>query len=451
MRAMLSPRTPQPVRSEVGLTQTGAVKILVVLLLVWYFGPAAPFLPAEVFTSENAKRGMFEEQLFLRLSWIPVYLITFLLAVPYLRTVWRAATWSPLTVVLLLLALVSTLWSLSPADTLRRCVALLGTSLFGLYLAARFDPRELIRLLGWAFAVIMALSVLFVLANPGVGISGPPHPGAWRGVFAHKNVLGQTMLLALVTFLVLSATSRKKGWPIGLAVAAAALLILSTAKTPVAAASVLMIVALLIRAIHRYPDRAGYLGAIAVIGIVAAPLIMFVILEPVLTLLGRDLTLTGRTEIWQLLWDAIQRRPLLGYGYSGFWTASTGPVLDVWFVTGWQVPNAHNGFLDLLLSFGAIGLMLYGLLFLRTMVRMLHAVRQGDAWSALWSICVLTLFLIYGFVESNVMEQNTVSWVLFVAIAAHAGRPRRAPFDTGHVIGSAIDRAPAFRVTGKSS
>jgi exopolysaccharide production protein ExoQ len=191
----------------------------------------------------------------------------------------------------------------------------------------------------------------------------------------------------------------------------------------VAAGSVLIFVALLVRAIHRHPDRAGYLGAIAVIGILAAPLVMFVVLEPVLTLLGRDLTLTGRTDIWQLVWSAIEQRPLLGYGYSGFWTASTGPVLDICFITGWQVPNAHNGFLDLLLAFGAIGLFLYGVLFLRTMVRMLRAVRQGDAWSALWSICVLSLFLIYGFVESNIMEQNTMSWVLFVALAAHAGRP----------------------------
>jgi exopolysaccharide production protein ExoQ len=408
------------------VTQTSALRVIVVILLVWYIGPVAPFMPAEAFSSENANNGLFEEQMFLRLSWLPVYLITFLLAVPRLPAVWRAAMWSPLIVVLLALAMASMLWSLAPADTLRRCFAITGTTLLGLYLAARFEPRELIRLLGWAFAVIMVLSVVFVAVKPAVGISGPPHPGAWRGVFSHKNGLGQTMLLALITFGVLGATSRRRGWPIALAIGAAGLLVLSTSKTPLAVAAVLVIVGLLVWAMHRHPDRAGYLGALAVIAALAAPFVVFVVLEPVLTLLGRDLTLTGRTDIWRLVWGAIQQRPLLGYGYSGFWTATMGPVLDIWFVAGWQVPNAHQGFLDLLLAFGAVGLLLYALLLLRTMIRTLRLVRRGDPWGALWSICVLTLFLIYGFVESNIMEQNKLSWVLFVALAAYAGRPERS-------------------------
>jgi exopolysaccharide production protein ExoQ len=398
-----------------------------VILLIWYLGPIAPFMPAEAFVSENAKQGLFEEQQFLRLSWIPVYLITFLLAAPRLPAVWRAAMWSPLIVVLLALAMASMLWSLAPADTLRRCFAITGTTLLGLYLAARFEPRELIRLLGWAFAVVMVLSVLFVAAKPGVGISGPPHPGAWRGVFSHKNGMGQTMLLALLTFVTLAATSRRKRWPIALAVGAAGLLVLSTSKTPLAVGSVLVLVGLLVRAMYRHPDRAGYLGALVVIAALAAPFAVFVILEPVLTLLGRDLTLTGRTDIWQMAWGAILESPLLGYGYSGFWTATTGPVLDIWFIAGWQVPNAHQGFLDLMLAFGVVGLLLYVLLFLRTMIRTLRMVRRGDPWTALWSVCVLTLFLIYGFVESNIMEQNKISWVLFVALAAYAGRPVRPP------------------------
>jgi O-antigen ligase len=416
---------------EIGVTQTGTLRAVVVLLLVWYLGPTAPFMPAEAFSSENAKLGLYEEQQFLRLSWIPVYLVTFLLAAPRLPAVWRAAMGNPLTVVLLALALASVLWSLSPEDTVRRCFAITGTTLLGLYLAARFEPGELIRLLGWAFAVVMVLSVLFVLANPGVGISGPPHPGAWRGVFSHKNGMGQTMLLGLLTFIVLAVTSRNKRWPIMMAVGAAGLLALSTSKTPLAVGCVLLLVSALVRAMHRHPDRAGYLGALTVIGVLAAPFIVFVVLEPVLTLLGRDLTLTGRTDIWQMAWGAIQESPLVGYGYSGFWTASSGPVLDIWYIAGWQVPNAHQGFLDLMLAFGVLGLLIYGLLFLRTMTRTLRSVRRGDLWVALWSVCVLTLFLIYGFVESNIMEQNKMSWVLFVALAAYAGRPERDGA-TGH-------------------
>lgn len=443
MNAPIQPpiRVGQP---EVGLTRSGALHVVVVLLLVWHLGPVAPFLPPEYFSATAALDDMLQEQQILRLSWLPVYAITILLAGARLPAVWRAASCTPVLVALMILVLTSTLWSLSPADTLRRTAALACTSLLGLYLAARFELRQLIRLFGWASAAVMALSVLFVLARPEVGISGLPHPGAWRGVFATKNGLGQTMLLALVTFLVLAGMSQRRRWPLLAAVGATALLVLSTAKTPVAVACVLTPVALLVRAAHRHPSRAGYLAAVAAAGAFAAPFVLFVALEPVLALLGRDLTLTGRSEIWRLAWEKIQEQPLLGYGYGAFWSASSGPVLDIWYVTGWIVPNAHNGYLDLMLSFGVLGLPLYSLLALRTIVRMSRMGAWFDPWSALWAVCFMTLFLIYGFSESSLMEQNTIIWLLVVALAAYAGRPapRAAPHGASTPL-AALRPAPA--------
>ncbi|MGE5501792.1 MAG: hypothetical protein ACM3W4_07685, partial [Ignavibacteriales bacterium] len=176
------------------------------LMLIWHVGPIGPFLEPEYFSAVGAQttdiQDIVQENQSLRLSWLPVYAITLLLVGRRLPAICRAATWCPLVVALLGLAMVSALWSVSPADTLRRATALTCTSLLGLYLAVRFEPREFIRLFGWTLAVLMALSVVAAAGKPEIGISGQPHPGAWRGVFVTKNGLGQTMLMALVTFLV---------------------------------------------------------------------------------------------------------------------------------------------------------------------------------------------------------------------------------------------------------
>ncbi|WP_207540592.1 O-antigen ligase family protein [Sabulicella rubraurantiaca] len=409
---------------RLAITQDGAVRAAVVLLLVWYLGPTAPFLPAEAFVSEDAKHGVFVEQAFLRLSWIPVYGLTFILALPHLPKVIRAAARSPFGVLLVALALVSTAWSTSPADTLRRTVGLAGTTLLGFYLVARFEREELMRLLGWAFALAAVLSIVFVATRPGVGISGPPHPGAWRGVFPHKNVLGQTMLMGIVTALGLAAVSRRRRWAFVLAGLCGLLLLLSTAKTPIAVAAVLTMLVGVSQLLRRRPGRAGFLGALVVVLVLCAPFFVFVVLEPVLALLGRDLTLTGRTDIWGLSLAAVAEKPLIGWGYGGFWTAPLGPVLDIRFIIGWDVPNAHNGFLDLLLAFGVVGLLLFLMLVVRVIRANVQEIRDTGSWGATWSLASVTLLMIYGFAESAIMVQNTFAWVLLIALTAYAGKPR---------------------------
>ena len=75
-------------------------------------------------------------------------------------------------------------------------------------------------------------------------------------------------------------------------------------------------------------------------------------------LLNRNQDLTGRTEIWSMVMDAILEHPWLGYGYHAFWRGADGPSVDVR-LSGWIPPHAHNGFLDLALDFGIAGPLLF--------------------------------------------------------------------------------------------
>ena len=77
-----------------------------------------------------------------------IYLVTVALFVRRLGSLLPLLARNWLLLAIALLAILSSLWSLDPALTLRRGAALLATTLFGIYLAARFPPPELLRLLG---------------------------------------------------------------------------------------------------------------------------------------------------------------------------------------------------------------------------------------------------------------------------------------------------------------
>jgi exopolysaccharide production protein ExoQ len=69
---------------------------------------------------------------------------------------------------------------------------------------------------------------------------------------------------------------------------------------------------------------------------------------------GRDPTLTGRTHIWDVLL-AMQTNPVVGTGYESFWL---GPRLRwVWEQAG-GINEAHNGYLQIYLNLGFVGLFL---------------------------------------------------------------------------------------------
>jgi O-antigen ligase len=67
-------------------------------------------------------------------------------------------------------------------------------------------------------------------------------------------------------------------------------------------------------------------------------------------------TLSGRAFIWPLVTYFIGQRPWLGYGFESFWNASNIELVSEELT--WGVREAHNGYLDILLSTGIVGLTL---------------------------------------------------------------------------------------------
>ena len=362
---------------------------------------------------------VIDEPGWMRTMWLPVYggLALFAAArVSRLGSVWPAAL---LTAPLIVLAFVSWDWSLIPDVTLRRAVALAFTTFFGLYLAARYSWRELVELLAVLFLALAAGSAMAAIAFPGFGVDGSVHPGAWKGLWQEKNALGAAMVRGtLVCACAAILAPRRRTLWIGAAALCAGLVVASTSTTGLLGLLLTLSLLLGIRML-----RSGGLGAIAAVwlGLVAAAgLTMMAMLAPQVffELVGKDATLTGRTDIWEAVLRRVAAEPG-GHGYAAFWSAESGPAAYVREEADWPVPNAHNGWLEMMLWFGLAGVWLFALH---------YAVTLGSVVSRLWSrdggayfaIPATVLFALFSLSESTIMQWNNLSWVLYVAALAKA-------------------------------
>src|SRR5262249_10776857 len=108
--------------------------------------------------------------------------------------------------------------------------------------------------------------------------------------------------------------------------------------------------------------------------------------------------------------------PWFGYGYYAFWLDPMGPAYWVREAVRWQVASAHNGWLELSLGLGRLGLAAFVLHFLATLKRAGGAMLKPDA--GLWAPAFLVAFAFYSMSESHILQANDLFWILYVAVAA---------------------------------
>lgn len=358
-----------------------------------------------------------ESSAILRLMWLPVYAVTLVMIAARPGATFRVIASSPLLVGLVVLTMVSVLWSLAPDVTLRRSFALIMTSLFGFWFAARWSWRDAILIIATSFFILAILSVIFALAIPSIGVDHAVHAGAWKGIWWEKNTLGAMMAWGSVSALAAAQINPERRWTWRtMAVLCTALVLLSTSKTALLA-WVLGVGG--IAGIGLCRQGFGFAAMTLCLSLTGAVLAgMALLIAPIeaLELLGRDATLTGRTDIWGVLLDQIRAAPWTGYGYRAYWVAETGPVFWVRQETAWDVPTAHNGWLETALAIGLPGVALLVMVYFRALARGLSHLFSGQyVYFVLPWIAMLGLVSIS---ESNFLQQNGLSWTLFVFAAA---------------------------------
>jgi len=320
---------------------------------------------------------------------------------------------------LVFLTLASVLWSSSPDLTIRRSIALIGTSLFGTYFATRYTIREQLTLLGWALGISLLLSLVFIFALPQYGISGAPHTGAWRGIWTHKNGLGRHMAIAANVFWLLGLSIKQRRWIPWTALGLAILSVVMARATGALLASLIPIALIPFLQSLRWRSQFAIPAAIAILaGSGIAAIAITLGSEAILIALGEDATLTGRTEFWPVIIHMIQQQPWLGYGYEAFWTGLNGPSAYIIHATQGHSPNhAHNGILQLWLHLGFLGVIVFLIGFWNMILRSVTWVRLSDSAADFWPLVFCVMMIQFNISESSILEYNNLEWVIYVAVA----------------------------------
>ena len=351
---------------------SAAVWIPVVLVVILGSRPVSLWLAGGgdvIQESGNAVKGMGNEastspfdQLFYFCTLAGSLLVAFLRKVKWTK-LFAANT----TIVLFYLYFaLSVLWSGDPGGSLKRLLKDFGLIFVISVIYSEADPLQAIKAVYVRCAsVLFPLSVLFIKYFPGYSriydVNGDIQI---TGVTMQKNSLGELVLICMLFLfwdcleaLPIGSRLRWKHLPfdrLALLAIGAWLLELSQSKTALMS---LVVGSALMLTRKRFASRTMNRAVLA--GALCAPFLLFSsqqfasVIAPIVEALGRNMTFTGRADIWQQI-TLKTVNPLIGAGYWNFWGGPGGYAISETMKT--TVPNAHDGYLDIYIDGGFIGL-----------------------------------------------------------------------------------------------
>lgn len=337
------------------------------------------------------------------------------------REIWRVATKSKLILLGVLFSALSALWSVSPLLSLRTSVDLTMSTLFAFYLCEKFSTEDLMKVLMLTGVVAAALSFILVIVLPAYGIYHRDGSGAWQGIFSHKNSLGVGMAFLLTPIFFCKERFVFKA---GYSAVLLFLIVMSQSRGAWFVTIGLIFFAAWLAVFRRLKGREAFLLNAVTIVVVSVTVAFGVIhLDPLMRMVGKDPTLTGRTEIYVAVLEAIFKHPLLGYGAGAFWLPVNPESLNIALSINWLgIGYAENGFLELWLGIGTLGLSLVLLMFGRA-IRQAAKLTRPNYYNPRvgWFISIIVLELLTNIMGGIVMAPGNLNWLLtliaFVGLA----------------------------------
>ncbi|MFT4078417.1 O-antigen ligase family protein [Rhodomicrobium lacus] len=335
--------------------------------------------------------------------------------------------------IFLAFCLLSAAWATHPDISFRRTLLLV----IGVYCAAGAtaycrSEDEVLRVAYLAFAITL-IANLASLAFP----FSFDYRGLFRGVSGDKNFLG--VIAATGLFIGAMWRTRLEG-SLSRAVntvylaAWVALLLLSGNKTAlaltIAAPTLAWLILLAARETRLQMPVILALGAALVTCLL---LVVTVVLDmTVADALGTvlpDASFTGRDEIWAFSVEQWRTRWLLGFGYGSFWGVGfDAPNLQASPPFIHLLTQSHNGYLDLALTVGAVGLA-FMIAFLWQVLVAVDRLRVSDRAFFLFALSLLIFLLMHNVTESSLARGLAMPWIITVALCFMTAR-RLAARDT---------------------
>lgn len=320
---------------------------------------------------------------------------------------------------------ISTAWSDYPFVSFKRWLKAIGDLIMVLVVLTENDPVEAVKALirRWAYALI-PLSVILIKYYPEISRSYDRWTGnvSYSGVAVNKNLLGCLCLICglffvwhLITIWRREDMSLKKT-EVALSVLFLCLIwwLMTLADSSTSWAAYIFGIGILLLSglpIMKRSQRGFDVYLFVCIVIISFIFIFIDGWKIMLGILNRDTSLTGRTEFWEKLLT-MDNDPLIGAGFHSFWLGDRLRQLEGTFY--WQPNQAHNGYLEIYLNLGAMGLVFF-LGFIFTAYRNCRNAVVAGYDSGRFRMTLLGVSLIYGITEAGFRELHPMWFMCLFA------------------------------------
>jgi len=280
-------------------------------------------------------------------------------------------------------AALSMFWSDFPMSTLKHWSKAVEDVMMVLIITTDPDPKGAMkRVLTRVGFILIPISLLFAKYYPDLGRSfNKDWETIYNGVSETKNMLGVICLIFGLTsvWCLLAAFKERKGASrkrhlLAHGIMLGTILLLLGMSHSATASVCLMLSGSVMIVVSRGSRGAGvskvHLAAAAAFCVALIPLF---IAPSLVQSLGRDATFSGRTTIWHIL-PTFVRNPWLGAGYETF---LMGPrLVQLKAIIDKTFQEAHNGYLEVWLNLGWVGVVLFAFLLITGYQRVVAAFRR---------------------------------------------------------------------------
>jgi O-antigen ligase len=263
---------------------------------------------------------------------------------------------------------VSVFWATLSRHSIIEVLALIVTISFGLYLAERFETRQLM----WVVCSAMQLGVvLSILAVDRAWFASVSESGdSWAGIYFNRNSLGPVAATGVISALAVLgggfADRRQQlivTLPILLMVGVDSyVLVQSRSQT----SQVFLVVALVIAGTARaaqwllgeHIPRRTVIPMLVVGAMTLMVSSVYLLGDRLVALFGETSDVNGRTQLWSFSWSGFLLEPWFGWGWLSAWHTPSFLSRDLF----WTLTNefwSHSTFLDLLLGGGVVAFALF--------------------------------------------------------------------------------------------
>ncbi len=347
--------------------------------------------------------------------------------------------------------LLSAVWSNFPGITFRRSFRSMGVLVMVLVVLTENVPLSAIQ------ALLRRLFLLHILGdiasikyfrNLGVAYNWAGSEEEWVGLTNQKNNLGQMAMCSGLVFAWQALQNRK--WKVlvpNLLMIALTLWVLRGSKNSHSTAAILgfIVSAAIILSLQFIKKRARHSKRLLLAGLaasmVAGPIVYagFQAFDTtpvgaVMEATGRDMTFTDRTLIWTDVLNNAKKRPVLGVGYGAFWVGFLGHdlyPLPNWDrkTPAWRPNEGHNGFVDVYVDLGAVGIALLLIFICSAFAGALDDLQDNFELGRI-RLALLVAILLNNIAESTILNGTQALWFLFLLVAVNTPFRRRRPPDS---------------------